>query len=182
MILPGATPILDALVPLFYPQPADLGQFEEVTAVDMPGVYRELLAHQNHMTVTVERFHHSPVDVKVLKTLLTGQHYARKILLARQSDGRVVQFGIVRINFAHVSDAVRREIESQRTPVGRVLIKHNVLREIHLMRLWKITPGPDLRQLFGLTSEEPTYGRTAVIDFSGEPAVELLEIVTPIPA
>jgi hypothetical protein len=134
------------------------------------------------MTVTVERFHHSPVDVKVLATSLSGQHYARKILLARQSDGTIVQFGIVRLNFAHVSPEVRREIESQRTPVGRVLIQHNVLREIHLMRLWKVTPGPDLRQLFGLQAGETTYGRTAVIDFSGEPAVELLEIVTPTPA
>ena len=182
MTEPGATPILDALVALFYPQPADLGQFVEVSAAEMPAVYRTLLAHQNHMTVTVEQFHHSPVDVKVLETSLTGQHYARRILLATQSDGRIVQFGIVRLNFAHVSDAVRHEIESQRTPVGRVLINHNVHREIHLMRLWKVTPGPDLRRLFGLTTDEPTYGRTALIDFSGEPAVELLEIVTPVSA
>jgi chorismate-pyruvate lyase len=180
MTEPGATPILDELVALFYPQPTDLGQFVEVTAEEMPAVYRTLLAHQNHMTVTVEQFHHSPVDVQVLDTLLTGQHYARKILLARQSDGGVVQFGIVRLNFAHVSEAVRQEIESQRTPVGRVLIKHNVHRDIHLMRLWKVTPGPDLRKLFGLTTAEPVYGRTAVIDFSGEPAVELIEIVTPV--
>ena len=137
--------ILVALVQLFYPQPADLGQFDEVTAADMPPAYRTLLAHQNHMTVTVEKFHGSPVDVRVLETSITGQHYARKILLARQSDGQVVQFGIVRLNFAHVSDAVRREIESRRTPVGRVLIEHNVLREIHLVRLWRMTPGSDLR-------------------------------------
>jgi chorismate-pyruvate lyase len=182
MTQPGATPMLGALVALFYPQPDDLGQFAEVTPDEMPPEYRALLAHQNHMTVTVEQFHHSPVDVKVLQTSLTGQHYARKILLARQSDGRIVQFGIVRLNFAHVSDAVRREIESQQTPVGRVLINHNVHREIHLMRLWKVTPGADLRKLFGLTTTDPTYGRTARIDFSGEPAVELLEIVTPIPA
>ncbi len=69
-----------------------------------------------------------------------------------------------------------------RPPSARVLINHNVHREIHLMRLWKVTPGADLRKLFGLTTTDPTYGRTARIDFSGEPAVELLEIVTPIPA
>ena len=181
MTKPGAPPILDPLVALFYAQPADLGRFEEVTAAEMPEPYRSLLAHQNHMTVTVEQFHHSPVDVKVLETSHTGQHYARKILLARQTDGAVVQFGIVRLNFAHVSPEVRQEIESQRIPVGRVLIRHNVLREIHLVRLWKVTPGPNLQKLFGLSSDQPTYGRTALIDFSGEPAVELIEIVTPVP-
>jgi chorismate-pyruvate lyase len=182
MTEPRTSPILAPLVALFYPQPEELGRFEEIAAADMPAVYRGLLAHQDHMTVTVERFHGSSVDVRVLDTSITGSHYARKILLARQTDGGVVQFGIVRINFAHVSPEVRREIESERTPVGRVLINHGVLRQIHLLRLWKVTPGPDLRQLFGLATAEPTYGRTALIDFHGEPAVELLEIVTPVPA
>jgi len=182
MTEPRKSPILAPLVALFYPQPEVLGRFEEVAAADMPAVYRGLLAHQNHMTVTVERFHGSPVDVRVLETSITGEHYSRKILLARQTDGVVVQFGIVRLNFAHVSPEVRSEIESQRTPVGRVLINHNVLREIHLVRLWKVTPGAELRKLFGLATTDPTYGRTALIDCNGEPAVELLEIVTPVPA
>ncbi len=179
MTQPGATPILGALVSLFYPDSHKLGEFSEVTAAEVPPVYRQLLAHENHMTVTVERFHNSPVDVRVLETSHSGQHYARKILLARQSDGRVVQFGIVRLNFAHVSPEVRSEIESQRIPVGRVLISHNVLREIHLVRLWRVAPGPDLCKLFDLTTSQITYGRTARIDLGGEPAVELLEIVTP---
>ena len=122
----------------------------------MPAVERGLLAHQNHMTVTVERHHHSPVDVRVLETQISGDHYARKILLARQSDGAVVQFGIVRLNFSHVDADVRREVESQKTPLGRVLIAHNVYRKIHLVRLWRIEPGPDLVGLFGLSAHKPS--------------------------
>ena len=127
------THILDSLVRLFYHCVDDLGDFVEVQADAMPADYRALLAHQNHMTVTVERYHHSPVDVRVLETHISGEHYARKILLSRQSDGVVVQFGIVRLNFAHVDPEVRREVESQQIPLGRVLIAHNVLREIHLL-------------------------------------------------
>src|SRR5690349_11298284 len=114
--MPTDHPDLDTLVALFYADPAQLGRFELVTADQMPPDYQTLLAHQNHMTVTVEHFHNSPVDVRVLKSQLTGTHYARKILLARQSDGIVVQFGIVRINFAYLSDEVRREIESRSRP------------------------------------------------------------------
>lgn len=131
------------------------------------------------MTVTVERHHRSPVDVRVLETRISGEHYARKILLARQSDGAVVQFGIMRLNFADVDADVRREVESQKTPLGRVLIAHNVHRKIHLVRLWRIEPGPDLVQLFGLSAPQTLYGRTAIIDCNGEPAIELLEIVAP---
>ncbi len=176
----AVTPDLDTLVALFYRRPEELGHFQEVDSHDLSRDYRMLLAHDSHMTVTVERFHNGPVDVRVLDSQLTGRHYARKILLARQSDGVVVQFGIMRLDFASVSAEVRREVESQSTPLGRILIQHNVHRDVHLTKLWKVTPGEDLRKLFNLETGQITYGRTAVIHCDGEPAVELLEIVTPL--
>jgi len=168
------------LVQLFYSDVAELGTFEEVSSGQMARDYRMLLAHQDHMTVTVERYHNCPVDVEVLETQLDDRHYARKILLRRQSDRAVVQFGIVRLDFAYVDDEVRKKIESQTTPLGRILINHNVLRDVHLSQLWKVTPGSDLQRHFNLPSAVPSYGRTAVIDCNGEPAIELLEIVTPL--
>ena len=78
-----------------------------------------------------------------------------------------------------LSPEVRAEIESQQTPLGRILIQHDVLRKIHLMSLWQVQPGPDLCQILGLAAPQTTYGRAAVIDCNGEPAIELLEIVTP---
>jgi chorismate-pyruvate lyase len=174
------TPDLDALVALFYPRPRELGQFEEVDWHTLARDYRMLLAHDSHMTVTVERFHNGPVDVRVLATRMDGRHYARKILLVRQSDGVVVQFGIMRLDFDTVSAEVRRQIESQATPLGRILIQHNVLTKVHLRKVWKVTPGEDLRRHFSLEPGQITYGRTAVIHLDGTPAVELLEIVTPL--
>jgi chorismate-pyruvate lyase len=167
---------------LFYDTPAELGRFVERPAAKLPGPYRELLAHNHHMTVTVEQHHGSLVDVRVLATQVTSEHYARKIVLTRQSDGQVVQFGIVRLNFAHLGEEVRQEIESQTAPVGRILIRHNVLRSVELFKLLEVAPGPDLCRLFGMSPAQKTYGRTALIHCNGEPAVELLEIVTPIGA
>ena len=172
-------PKLDVLIGLFYSSPADLGQFTELQAADMPSDYQTLLAHEHHMTVTVERFHNSPVNVRVLETLVDGNQYARKILLTRQDDGSVVQFGIMRVNFAYLEPDVRKEIESQSTPLGRILIEHNVHREVHLRSLWRVEPGEDLQRLFGQQSPRTTYGRTAMIYCNDEPAIELLEIVTP---
>jgi chorismate-pyruvate lyase len=174
-----ATPDLEHLLDLFYEQSSELGAFEEVDETDMPEVARGLLAHDKHMTVTVEAFHGSSVDVSVLQTRITNSHYARKILLTRQSDGAVVQYGIVRLNLDYLGEDARREIESQQTPLGRVLIKHNVLRTVRLLALWKVEPGAELRKLFGLQQPTTCYGRTALIYCNGIPAVELLEIVTP---
>jgi chorismate-pyruvate lyase len=172
-------PELDTLVALFYDDAERLGEFVEVQAADMPAVYRRLLAHNHHMTVTVEQRHGSLVDVRVLATKVKPPYYARKILLTRQSDGRVVQFGIMRVDFTFFSDEVRHEIESQTTPLGRILIRHDVHREVELFKLWHVAPGPELRQLFSAADDAITYGRTALIHCNGKPAIELLEIVAP---
>ncbi|MEX0977249.1 MAG: hypothetical protein WDZ48_00260, partial [Pirellulales bacterium] len=62
----AVTPDLDTLVGLFYARGELLGQFEEVDSHSLARDYRMLLAHDSHMTVTVERFHNGPVDVRVL--------------------------------------------------------------------------------------------------------------------
>jgi chorismate-pyruvate lyase len=172
-------PALDHLAGLFYSDLAELGTFEEVLVEAMPPSYRRLLAHHEHMTVSVEEHHGCKVDVEVLASQPTGDYYSRKIILHRQSDGRVVLFGIPRLNLRLVDDDVRREILGEGKPLGRVLIEHNVLREVQLASLYRITPGPELLRLFGLGEPLISYGRTAFIYCDGYPAVELLEIVAP---
>ena len=175
-----ATPELKALVHLFYPSLDDLGDFKEVAESEMPEVPRKLLWHDGHMTVTVESHHGVSINVQVLNTHITPTHYSRRSLLTRQTDGRVVQFGIVRLNSTYLGEEVRQEIESEVTPLGRILIEHNVLRDVRLLSLWRIEPGDDLVKVFGLEKPETCYGRTALIYCNGLPAVELLEIVTPV--
>ena len=62
-------------------------------------------------------------------------------LLSRQFDGAVVQFGMMRIWLADLPAAAKEEIASKKSPLGRVLIEHNVLREVELITLWQIEPG-----------------------------------------
>ena len=63
-------PALDHLAGLFYSDPAELGTFAEVLVESVPEPYRALLAHHDHMTVSVEKHHGSPVDVEAPKVLL----------------------------------------------------------------------------------------------------------------
>ena len=62
----------------------------------------------------------------------------------------------------------------------QTLVDHGVLRRIDLKSVYKVTPGEALCELFGLDSSHITYGRTALIYCNNEPAIELLEIVTPV--
>jgi chorismate-pyruvate lyase len=131
------------------------------------------------MTVTVEKYHRSLVNVRVLETYRQGQWYARKILLVTKKTNRIVQFGIMRINLDLCSAAVRKAILREDTPLGRILIQRNVLRRIEPTAYLHITPDKSLMDWFGVQEPTPTYGRLAIIHCDHKPAVELLEIVTP---
>ena len=168
---------LNTLIGLFYDDADQLGKFSQVSVDDVPQPSRELLAHEKHMTVTVERFHDGPVNVRVLQSRKDGDLYSRKILLNRISDGRVVQFGIVRLDLSVLTPQVRAEIEAQQTPLGRILINHNVLREVRLLSLCRIETGAELAQYFDVPTGDIVYGRTALIYCDGTPAIELLEVV-----
>lgn len=160
--------------------PADyLRALAEVPAAQVPEPYRKLLVHEHHMTVTVEAHHGGLVDVRVLEERRTDDAYARKILLAVQKTGKIVQFGLMRIRLSACAAAVRDEILSRRTPLGRILIEHNVLRRIEPTAYLRVVPGPAMMEWFGLEAPLPAYGRLALIHCDGKPAVELLEIVAP---
>src|SRR5437016_13964633 len=102
-------PDLRTLFALFGPAD-DMLEYEFVAPDEVPAPYHGLLVHEHHMTVTVEAHHGSLVDERILARRQDGESYARKILLALQSDGRIVQFGIARVNLRYCSPAVRAAI------------------------------------------------------------------------
>jgi hypothetical protein len=162
-----------------FPPAADQPSSETIPPKEMPEPYRSLLVHEHHMTVTVEAHHGDLVDVRILARQHSGNSYSRKIVLALQKTGRIVQFGIVRIDLTQCSPAVRDAIVEGKTPVGRVLIRHDVLRRIEPTAFLRIRGGPAQMAWFGLTEPATLYGRLGIIHFDGRPAVELLEIVAP---
>jgi chorismate-pyruvate lyase len=170
------TPSASRLATLFYANLDELGRFESLTVEEMPANYRTLLAHQDHMTVALEAYHDSLVAVNVLDEWRDEASYARSSVLSRQSDGAVVQFGIMRIWLGDLPAAAQAEITGKKAPLGRVLIRHNVLREVELMTLWKITPGLVLQKQLQLNGNSPLYGRSAQILVDERPTVQLLEI------
>ncbi len=174
------------LIRLFYPDgsPPPLGDFCQATTLPLPQPFDRLLNHHAHMTVAVESHFDSPVDVKVLRTTKDDKWYAREILLESKLNQQIVQYGIVRIQFSLLASNVWQEIECGQKPLGRVLIEHEVMRQVELVDLWKVTIGERLSSVFSSPTHRiqvgaTTYGRTARIFCDSEPAIELLEIVTP---
>ena len=163
---------------------ADVGfdpQCAVVQPEEIPHPDDQLLVHHEHMTVALERFHGSPVDVHVQDEHLdtAGELYTRRIVLTPQSSPRKpVEWGIVRLDFRYMDDAVRDEILRKQLPLGAILIKHDVHRRIKPRFFVRFPPGGPVLKLFGADESRPVYGRLGTIYCDDEPAIELLEIVT----
>jgi hypothetical protein len=91
-----------------------------------------------------------------------------------------VQFGYVRFNLDYVTEKVRAEILAEKTPLGRVLIQHNVFRHVDLGAILRFTAGPGLAEYLNMDLGQTTYGRLATIFCNGAPAIDLLEVSSPL--
>ncbi|MBM3971714.1 MAG: hypothetical protein FJ302_17915 [Planctomycetes bacterium] len=171
---------LQSLVELFPSVSPLIERAEHVSSAMTPEPYKSLLAHDHHMTVAMESFHKSPVEVRVLAKRLDGNVYCREIVLLKHGTGEIVQFGIVRFDLESVSERVREEILSEKTPLGRILIQHNVFLQIALGAILRVTAGLGLSEALQMPLYGQTFGRLATIFCNGQPAVDLLEISAPL--
>ena len=153
---------------------------EHIPSAITPEPYKTMLVHDHHMTVEMEKYHASPADVRVLAKNLVGDVYAREIVLLKHGTDSVVQYGIVRFNLSYVTPQVRDEILAEQTPLGRILINHNVLRHIDLGAILEVTAGPRLAANLKMPVGAITYGRMATIFCNRRPAVDLLEVSAPL--
>ena len=168
---------LTSLVALFYSGLQRLGEFELVAPDAVPPDYRRLLDHHSHMTVALESFHGTRLQLNVLAVRESNAFYARKISLARRSDGKTILFGLVRIHPYLVPAPAMEAIRQQSAPLGQLLIEYGVLREVERTQLWRVHPSAELCQVFELPAPAEIFGRTALIYCNGVPAIELLEII-----
>jgi hypothetical protein len=169
---PSAQDRAEALLRLFAGS-TEPGHVRAVAAAAVPEPARTLLDHARHMTDAQERFHGGPVELRVLGVVSDGPSYAREILLARP-DGRVVQYGIVRIDMAALDTATAERIRRADTPLGRILADAGMLCAVGGVQLVEFVPGPRLAAHMG---PQPRFGRVADIRVADVPAVELLEVV-----
>lgn len=148
---------------------------EVVQPHDIPHPADSLLVHHNHMTVELKRHFGHSVQLHVMREVIAGDVYSRLIRLT--SDNLMVECGIARLNLALLSPHVRNEILEKQTPLGAILIDHNVHRRIKPRYFLRLPPQSRVMQALGASNDVPVYGRLGTIYCDHEPAIELLEVV-----
>jgi chorismate-pyruvate lyase len=152
-----------------------------VTSKEIPSPFHDLLVHEQHMTATLEAYCGRPMRLRVLDHQQVEDVYRRKIVLTPADDDTVVELGVVRINLHFAPESVRKEILERRTPLGDILIRHDVLRRIEPRWYLRFPAEGSLAAGFGYAPPTPRaelYGRIGTIHCNHRPAIELLEIVT----
>ncbi|QVL29888.1 hypothetical protein KIH39_13515 [Telmatocola sphagniphila] len=160
--------------------PLDFTDARMVPTEEVPEPFNRLLVHTFHMTVTVEEFYGEAVNVQVVSSQSEGDLYLRKILLTLSKSKRVIQFGLVRIDLTCLDPAVRDAILEEKTPLGRVLIEHNVLRRVQPTAFVTVRPKETMKKWFGMSEATPLHGRTGVIFCNDRPAIAVMEILAPV--
>jgi chorismate-pyruvate lyase len=154
------------------------GQYDLVTPDQMPADYRALLVHQRHMTLVLQDHHGVKPNLFVMERRREGDFYGRKIFLTAGNTAPAIELGVVRMNLTYMQELVRREILAGQTPLGAILVQHKVLRRIEPRWFLRFAPGSAVLRWFGYQKEGPFFGRIGTIYCDGDPAIELLEIVT----
>ncbi len=157
---------------------AALSTAERVSAAEVPPPFCELLVHDQHMTATLERHYGRAVELAVLDARQSNGQYARKILLTLGANEPVAEFGIARVDFAHLPEGVRAEIAARSAPLGDILTRHDVLRRVEVLAYLRLPREHQAGRSWGLDQVRDWYGRLGIIHCDGAPAIELLECVT----
>lgn len=150
---------------------------ELVEAGQMPPAYRGLLAHDGHMTAKLNALHDTSVALRVHRHLEEDGRYRRFITLVPSGTDHVVEVGVVRLNLGVLSEEVRERIVERRTPLGDIFTQHDVMTRVDPHWFFRFRAGA-MSESFERALSADVYGRVATIHLNGEPALELLEVVS----
>lgn len=151
---------------------------EVVDAEQMSESFRTLLVHEEHMTRRLEAIHRRPVELRVLQELKNGDAYARRILLALENSGQVVEFGLMRFNLVFAEPDVKAAVLACERPLGDILIGFDVLRRAETHCYLRFGPGCPLLSSFQIDGLEQAFGRVGRIYYDQRPVIDVLEVVT----
>ncbi len=156
------------------------GPFVRVEPIEMPEPCRSLLVHNRDMTGTLERFFESPIHIEPLLVRRDGDDLCREVVLVAASNGKTrrVEAGAIRIRLAAFPEAARCAVLESRTPLGAILVEHEIPFQSHPRGYFRTTTNDFLRQAFPDDPDGTHYGRHNVLSLSdGTVLAEVVEIL-----
>ena len=157
-------------------------KFERITAENLPEPYRTLLAHNNDMTPTLERFHGGEIYIHALSSERRDDSYFREVVLHRSEDDLPVEFGANCINLSLFTPEARWMILQEKIPLGRILKDHRIEHSTRVLGFFRIEPDDLVLTALKSTERVFHYGRQAMLcDPQQRPLSQVVEILPLLP-
>jgi chorismate-pyruvate lyase len=116
------------------------------------------------MTSRLEAFHEDSIQLEVLRVAeMDEQILEREVLLRRQRDGRVVEYGAIEIHVDIFSEGLRALITQGKLPLGGLLNHNGVSYFSEPSAFFSVVPSPVLCGLLNSREDALLYGRANVL-------------------
>ncbi len=177
-VLPYAYPLDD-----FYAQQGmTLPVIDAIPGEEVPEPYKSLLVHHNDMTPTLESFHGGLIHVTAIRRQERDSFYYREVVLSRDSDDAPVEFGAIKINLSLFPTLARKDIRSERIPLGRILADHKIKHASRPKAYLRVKSDDFINTALKLTGSHTLYGRRNTLwSQANHPLAEVVEILPPEP-
>ncbi len=148
-----------------------------LSASEIPPPYRSLLAHEQAMTLTLERHFRARVVLRALSTFAQGRWYSRRVLLVREDSGRPVEMGAFRMNLNALEPHIRTQILANEVPLGRLLRSGGVDYRSRPKLFLAVTPNSEMMGVFWMRKPRTLYGRQTEVTLDGKKIGDIVEVL-----
>lgn len=157
-----------------------LPPLESIDGQAVPEPYRSLLVHERDMTSTLENFHGSRLQVRLIGRKTVGNDYYREVVLVLEGNEKPVEFGAICIHLDRFSKPIRDLILAEQLPLGRILNDNAIAYQSQPKAYLRLASDKTIDRLLNLRGAQILYGRrNTLLDTAGHPLAEIVEILPP---
>ena len=151
-----------------------------LSANQIPQPYRELLAHENDMTPTLEAFHGERIHLECLHVIADEGEVTREVILRLDGSDKPVEYGASRIFLDQLNADARDLVAEGTLPIGTILSLCSCPHSARPGGFFRAAPVPSFDKAFGVACEVSLYGRrNTLVAPDGNPITEVCEIMPP---
>lgn len=153
---------------------------ELIDASALPEPAKTLLAHNRDMTSTLESFHEGTVVLRALHRHEEDGILERQVLLVLKSNGKVVEFGEIRIHLDTLPDGARQLVRGSHLPLGAILAHLEIEHECQPSVFVRLIADDAIQELLSMRGPDGLYGRRGRVTWpDGSVLAEVVEILPP---
>ena len=107
--------------------------FIQISKLHLPPKYKELLDHNQSMTLRLESFYHQEMCIEVIEDIISDNVYKREIIMFGSKEHIPRELAYIEIFLENLpNESIRKEVMEGKKPFGKILMDYKIeaIREI----------------------------------------------------